>query len=301
MSWRGRGLLLLCALGVSAAALSASRPASPAPGSDLSPYGGLGTWVDIYDQPVWKNPAPALRAMKARGARTLYLETSNYRQTTDVVRPTGTGRILEAAHSLGLKVVAWYLPGFLRPAVDLRRSLAALRFRSGAGQRFDSFALDIEASIVRSVPLRSARLLSLSTALRRTAGLSYPLGAIIPAPRGMQLLPKYWPQFPYRRLAQLYDVFLPMAYFTYQTREATYGYTLRNVGIIRREVGDSAVPIHVIGGVADSASAAQVRGFVRAARACGVLGASLYDFLTTKRGHWAELAPVKKPARRSAC
>ena len=301
MSWRGRGLLLLCALGVSAAALGASRPASPAPAPDISLYGGLGTWVDIYDQPVWKNPGPALRAMKARGARTLYLETSNYRQTTDVVRPTGAGRILDAAHALGLKVVAWYLPGFLRPAVDLRRSLAALRFRSGAGQRFDSFALDIEASVVRSVPLRNARLVSLSAALRRAGGVSYPLGAIIPAPRGMQLQRRYWPQFPYRRLAQLYDVFLPMAYFTYQRREGTYGYTVRNVGIIRREVGNPGVPIHVIGGVADSASTAQVRSFVRAARACGVLGASLYDFLTTKRGHWAELGPVKKSARRSAC
>jgi hypothetical protein len=289
--------VLVCLLAALLAVLAESRAARSRPVAALTLYGGLGTWVDIYDLQVWRNPVAALTAMKARGVRTLYLETSNYRAASDVVRPAGTARILEAAHALGLKVVAWYLPGFLNPARDTRRTLAAVRFRTPRGQRFDSFALDIEAPVVRSVPLRTARLLRLSSALRRAVGPSYALGAIIPAPRGMQILPRYWPGFPYRQLAATYDIFLPMAYFTYRARNpaTTYDYTVRNVAIIRRATANAKVPIHMIGGVAENATARQVRGFVRAARDCGVMGASVYDFLTTSVPHWAELRTFSRP------
>ena len=63
---------------------------------------------------------------------------------------------------------------------------------------------------------RSVRLLGLSSALRKAVGPDYPLGAIIPSPRGMQLRPDYWPRFPYEGLARTYDVFMPMGYFTYR-------------------------------------------------------------------------------------
>ena len=233
--------VLVCLLAALLATLSGPRAARSQPAPALALYGGLGTWVDIYDLRVWRNPVAALTAMKARGVRTLYLETSNYRQASDIVRPAGTARIVEAAHALGLKVVAWYLPGFLNPARDTRRTLAAVRFRTPRGHRFDSFGLDIEASVVRSVPLRTARLLRLSSTLRAAVGPSYALGAIIPAPRGMELLPRYWPDFPYRQLARIYDVFLPMAYFTYRARNpaTTYEYTVRNVAIIRRATSGS--------------------------------------------------------------
>ena len=295
---------VLCLLAALLAALAGSRAARSQPAPALTLYGGLGTWVDIYDLQVWRNPVAALTAMKARGVRTLYLETSNYRQASDIVRPAATARIVEAAHALGLKVVAWYLPGFLNPARDTRRTLAAVRFRTPRGQRFDSFALDIEASVVRSVPLRTTRLLGLSSALRAAVGASYALGAIIPAPRGMQLLPRYWPGFPYRQLARIYDIFLPMAYFTYRARNpaTTYDYTVRNIAIIRRATANPSVPIHMIGGVAENATAGQVRGFVRAARDCRVMGASIYDFLTTSGSHWSELRTLSRlPARPRTC
>ena len=76
--------------------------------------------------------------------------------------------------------------------------------------------------------------------LRAAVGPSYALGAIIPSPRGMQLLPKYWPGFPYSDLWQVYDVFLPMAYFSYRARgdAAVSRYVQRSIGIIRARTGD---------------------------------------------------------------
>ena len=118
------------------------------------------------------------------GVRTLYLQTGNYSQRADLVRPSALGRFVDAAHAAGLRVVAWYLPSFLYPAQDTRRALAAIRFRSPTGQRFDAFALDIEASLVRHVPLRNQRLLRLSAQLRAATGPGYALGAIIPSPVG---------------------------------------------------------------------------------------------------------------------
>jgi hypothetical protein len=208
-------------------------------------------------------------------------------------------RFVDAAHADGLQIVAWYLPSFGSSGRDLRRSLAAIRFRSADGSRFDSFALDIEASVVKSVPLRNRRLLALSSRLRAAVGASYPLGAIIPSPRGMQLLPRYWPGFPYADLAETYDVFLPMGYFSYRPKDlgGPYGYTVRNVSLIRRGTGDPAVPVHAIGGLSESSKAAQVGAFVRATRDCGVLGASMYDFSTTNAAGWKQLRRVRAGPR----
>jgi hypothetical protein len=232
--------------------------------------------------------------MAGVGVETLYIETSNSRQAKDVVHASAIGRLVEAAHASGMDVVAWYLPYLTKPARDLRRSLAAVRFRSQHGQRFDSFALDIESSAVANVSVRTTRLLAVSRSLRRAVGRNYALGGIIPSPRGMQLLPRYWPGFPYRALAGTYDVFLPMSYFSYRAKgaQATHDYTARNVGIIRAATGRPGVAIHMIGGVASGSSTGEVRAFVRAARECDVEGASLYDYVTTGGGQWRELTAL---------
>ena len=129
------------------------------------------------------------------------------------------------------------------------------------------------------VGLRTSRLLDLAAALRASAGPRYPLGAIVPAPEGMRLNPAYWPGFPFRGLRADFNVFLPMDYFTYHvtTAAAAHDYTTANVALLRRDTRDPAVPIHLIGGIADTASVAEVTAFVHAARERGVLGASLYD------------------------
>jgi hypothetical protein len=286
------GVRLLPAAAVVAAMLIA--PAGGASGSSRhgTTYAGLGTWLDIYATPFWAHPQQEVAAMARRGVRTLYLQTGNYEQRVDLVRPRALGRFIDAAHAAGMRVVAWYLPSFLYPAQDTRRALAAIRFRSPGGERFDSFALDIEASLVRSVPLRSKRLLQLSARLRATVGARYALGAIIPSPVGIRRHPTYWPRFPYRPLARFYDVFLPMAYATdagVRGIRATRAYNAADVAIIRKRTGKPHVPIHLIGGLANAMGVRELTGFMQAVGDCRPLGYSLYAFSVTGQSAWKAL------------
>jgi hypothetical protein len=262
-----------------------------APAADLAAYRGLSTWVDIYDDAVLSNPELAVSEMRGLGVGVVFLETGNSSQAADVVEPALVGRFVEAAHAEGLLVVAWYLPTLVRPARDLRRALAAIDFATPAGERFDSFALDLESSAIKLVPRRTARVLTLAERLRATVGPDYPLGAIIPAPRGMELLPAYWPGFPYAQLAGSFDVFLPMVYFSYRTHNLTQAsdYVARSIGIIREQTGNREIAIQAIGGIAARSRLGQVRGFVAAACGAGAVGIGLYDFATTRPRQWEEL------------
>jgi len=288
-----RALTLLLVGGL--LAVPSAPPAAAGLSDKLSAYRGLGTWVDIFDDPEWRRPVAAVNRMAELGIRTLYVETANYRQTKAIVYAKKTAKMIETAHDLGIEVVAWYLPGFQNLTLDRKRSMAAIRFTTPRGDRFDSFALDIEDSTVEPATKRTKRLLKLSRQIRRAVGAAYPLGAIIPAPRGMQLKRDYWPGFPFKGLAKIYDVFLPMGYWSYRSEggyEFSRDYARRNVRIIRNRTGRAAVPIHPIGGVSEDVTRAEVRGFVRGAREHGVIGASLYDFGTTTDGQWSEMRRV---------
>jgi len=265
--------------------------ASAAPKATLEPYRGLATWVDIFDVGLWRDPEGAAASIAERGVRTVYVETSNFSQKVAVLRPVRVARFLEAAHAEGLEVVAWYLPGFLKPAVDIERSLAAVRFQSANGHSFDGFALDIESHAVNSVELRNRRLLRIGRELREAVGPDYRLGAIIPSPRGLEISPNAWPAFPYTDLAEQFDVFLPMVYFTYHTTKPkrTRAYVKNSIAILRRETGDPSVRVHVIGGVGDRVRAGQTEAFVDVACGAGIMGASMYDFATTSATKWAQL------------
>jgi hypothetical protein len=288
-------LAVVAAVGASAAASGRAQE-----GPDLSVYMGLATWVDLYDPHVLARPEAAVAAMAKRGVGTLFLETSNYHQRQDIVRPDRVGRFVEAAHAHGLAIVAWYVPSFANLARDTRRSLAALNFRSRGDEQFDSFALDIEATVVRSVRVRTARLVALSTRLR-AAFPDLTLGAIVPAPSGMQRLPWYWPGFPFEDLAENFDVFLPMGYFTYRSHRPRFSnvYTRLNISLLREATGNPALPVHAIGGLARDATPTQVREFLKAARAGHVLGSSLYDFADTTPRQWAALQASNVPATSS--
>jgi hypothetical protein len=258
---------------------------------DLSAYTGLATWVDLYDPHVLARPESAVTVMAKHGVRTLFLETSNYQMRRDVVRPDRVDRFIEAAHANGLQIVAWYLPSLTDLNRDLRRSLAAVNYTTSTGEQFDSFGLDIEATLVRSPSRRNARLLLLSKRLRAAVPQELALGAIVPSPRGMQLLPWYWPRFPLAQLARSFDVFLPMGYFTYRPHYpgGSAAYTLTNIMLLREGTGDPALPVHPIGGIAGSATPSQVRGFERAARTGAAIGSSLYDFAGTTSRQWTQM------------
>jgi hypothetical protein len=258
---------------------------------DLSAYTGLATWVDLYDPRILARPESSVAEMAKHGVRTLFLETSNYQMTRSIVRPDRVDRFITAAHANGLQIVAWYLPSLTDLDRDLRRSLAAVNHTTGTGEQFDSFALDIEATLVRSPSLRNARLLQLSRRLRAAAPRELALGAIVPSPRGMQLLPWFWPRFPLVQLARSFDVFLPMGYFTYRPHYpgGSAAYTRTNITLLREGTGNPALPVHAIGGLSGVATTSQVRSFERAARNGAAIGSSLYDFAGTTVRQWVQM------------
>ena len=257
------------------------------PGPDISPYEGVGTWIDMYDTGPRRKPEAAIDRMAALGVRTLYLQTSNWQKAFAIYKPDITARLIDRAHEHGIAVVAWYLPSFATPKKDWRRTKAAIEFETAAGNRFTSFALDIEATEVRDIAARNESAISLSRRIRDYVGEGYALGGIIPDPAG-QL---YWPDFPYTEMVEIYDVILPMGYYTYRTSgyAQTYRYAKRNVTLIRSESGDAGVPVHAIGGIAGRASRREVQAFLDGSNAAGVMGVSLYDYPITLDWEWAKL------------
>jgi hypothetical protein len=97
-------------------------------------------------------------------------------------------------------------------------------------------------------------------------------------------------------LAGVYDVFVPMSYYTYHVRGYTGAYddTLGNVRILRAQKGCEKTPIHLIGGTAEESTANEVRAFVRAAGETRVFGASLYTWAGTTGAQWTELKGIKR-------
>ncbi len=289
---------------------AAPLPRAAAASAPVRAYRGLGTWFDMYDYTsAWKNPAKAAANlagdMKARGVGTLYVETANYHLpegSETVYRRDALGTIIEQCHAQGIKVVAWYLPGFTDMSKDWARSKAAIDFRSAGGQKFDSFTLDIEATTVRPASTRTKRVLTLSKKIRAKVGSRYPLGACIMSPAGMTKSPSIWPGFPYAGLAAIYDVFVPMGYYTYHGDGYANAYrdTRDNIRIIREKTGMPNVPIHVIGGDSAKSSKSETMAYVRALRENGALGGSLYDFAHTSEASWVQLRNVRFNPRQSA-
>ena len=162
-------------------------------------------------------------------------------------------------------------------------------------KKFDSFTLDIESGAISSVGARNKALESLSARIRGLVGATYPLGACIPSPTGLAKKGSYWGAFPYTMLAAKYDVFVPMSYYTYHGKGATAARadTLSNVRILRAQKGCSQTPIHLIGGIAENSSAAEVGAFVSAANETHCIGASFYSWPATTSGDWKALAAIK--------
>ena len=276
-----------------------SRPAAPTLARayvDTTAYEGLGAWLDVFDTDLRRDATKTVARLVQRGVSTVFLETSSWSRPYDLQTPDLTGAFLDTAHAAGLRVVAWYLPGFQNAALDTRRSLAAIRFRSAGGGAFDSFALDIEDATVRDVKARTRRLLALVARVRAAAPGPYALGAIVPSPLGMLLKPDYWPGFPWQRLAATMDVFVPMAYSSYRSlgADGAFAYAVANVALVRALAGNPTVPVHVVGGLAGALTAADVAGFVRGALQQEAVGASLYDAATTRAALWPPLAPIAR-------
>jgi hypothetical protein len=287
-----RAALVLVGLVVAVASSSAAAPAAPR--ADAAVFGGLGTWIDIYDGELFAAPDGTAARIAARGVKAVWIETANDRAPADVMRPAQLGRLVDGLHARGVRVVAWYLPGHVKPTLDVRRSLAMLSFRTASGQAFDGIALNIESTRLRNADLRSRRAVALARRLRQEAGET-PLAIVPFNPRRLERRPSTWPRFPWAELAATSDAFAPMVYTGGALKgfDATYGYVTRALRLLRTQTGSPDIPIHVAGGVADRMGPEELAGFVAAVSDDGsVVGVSLYDWATTRPAAWRALAPL---------
>ncbi len=281
-------------------------PVSPPPVRDVSVYKGLGTWVDAFDfspqyQPGGAPPPVTPQSMDdlaAVGVKTLYLQAAkdDTRSPGDLVNPEILAPMLIRAHERGIKVVAWYLPKFYDLDSDMRRLLAIRDFRAGE-HGFDGIGLDIEWT--RDVPNpaeRNVRLIDLSRRLRAAVG-NETLSAIPLPPVLIETInPRYWPNFPWRELAPLYDVWMPMAYWTFRTKSSgyrdAYRYTEENVRRTRTNLGLPDAVVHPIGGTDNKSTEVDYQNFVRACVDSRSIGGSIYDWRTTPMSSYGTLRGV---------
>ena len=254
-------------------------------------FGGLGTWIDIYDTALYRSPDALADRLVARGIGTVWIETANDRSAKDVVEPSGLGRLVDALHTREIEVVAWYLPGHDNQVRDLRRARAMLTFRTQTGGAFDGVALDIESLREKNVPRRTTRMLDLLTRLRAEAGTT-PVAAITYPPRAFERHLSWWPAFPWGQIAAKVDAFVPMLYTGggFPGYDATYGYVARSLKLLRAAVGRPIV-VHAAGGVANRMNAEELKAFSDAVLDDGkIIGWSLYDLQTMTPAAWTAMA-----------
>ncbi|CAN5660524.1 hypothetical protein BH20ACT2_BH20ACT2_23470 [soil metagenome] len=269
---------------------------------NLDPYRGHGTWVDAFDfDPAYQAEGgePALAPasvdeMADAGVRTIYLQAARIDERSPAMLTDRSllAQFLIRAHRRDLAVVGWYLPKFADIDADLAHLEAMADFEV-AGHRLDGVAVDIE--FTDDVPdhgARSARLVELSQRLRASRD-GEALGAIVLPPVQIEVVnPAFWPGFPWRDLASLYDVWLPMSYWTFRTEDSGYqdgfSYNAESTERLRANLGDGDAVVHGIGGIGDEATAEDLGGFVRSLVETGSVGGSIYD--------WDTLAPESRRA-----
>jgi hypothetical protein len=270
--------------------------------ANVTPFRGLGTWVDAFDYAApyqaFGAPPPVTPAsvddMARLGVRTLYFQAakSDTRSPGPLVDEKLAGQFLERAHHDGVRVVAWYLPLLGDLDADLAHVRAMYEFESG-GQRFDGIALDIEwTQGVPDTTQRNARLVTFTKRVRKLIGAHTPLGAIVyPAVQLEVLNQTLWPNFPYRKLAPSIDVWMPMAYWTFRTgdyRDA-FVYTDESVKRLRTRLHDPSAPVHPVGGIASVSGPLDYQRYLQAIGADRAIGWSLYDYNTTVSSAWPAL------------
>ena len=285
------------------ATTAAPRPASPPytvrPGS-IESYKGLGTWVDVYDwSNAFTNNRPSFGVadvdrVAAEGVQTLYLQASKYQSNDHILEADRQRALIDRAHQHGMRVVSWYLPTFQDTPRDVARLIAI------AGLPVDSIAVDIESTEVADDTERSRRLVQLSQELRAALPQAS-IGAIVLPPVVTDVLnTEYWSGFPWAELVPLYDVWMPMGYWTNRTPKSgyrdAYRYTHENVTRLRNHLGRPDIPIHHIGGLGRSTvngspdtDVSDIQAYRRAAVETGTIGGSIYDWGTTNPALWPHL------------
>lgn len=268
-------------------------------------YRGYGTWVDVFDfSPPYAGATPSLssadlQAMADAGVRTVYLQAARLddRSPSGLEDPWLLADWLLTAHDLGIDVVAWYLPRFGEGTADLDRVQAMADFEV-LGHRFDGVGIDIEwTGDGVDDDTRSARLIELGREVA-AANPDLPLGAIVLPPVLIEVVnDAFWPGFPWAEIAPDYDVWLPMAYWSFRSESSGYGdgyaYVEESVRRLRDNIGDPDALVHPIGGIGGIdgiddpddpaeplATLAELDNFAIAVAETAGIGASVYDWNT---------------------
>jgi hypothetical protein len=260
---------------------------------EVDAYAGHGAWVDVFDfDPAYQSggePAITLDSideMAEHGVDTIYLQAARLDERTPdgVVSPLLLYQFLRRAHEQDLRVVGWYLPKFGDVGADVQRVELMDRF-DVFGEQLDGIAIDIEDNAtVPDAAERSERLVEFSTRAKDVVGDDV-LGAIVLPPVQIEVVnPDFWPEFPYRRLAPVYDVWMPMSYWTFRTQDSGYndGYTYNEESTrrLRDNLGDDDALVHGIGGIGDLATTEALADFARSLADTDSIGGSIYDWST---------------------
>lgn len=275
----------------------AAGPIPYFPPGGIEPYRGLGVWLDVLDwSPSYTSgrasvtPA-AVDRMADLGVQTIYIQTSRYNRTEDIIDPGVLGQFIDRAHARGLRIVAWYMPTHEDHETDVRRLIAA------AALPVDGICVNIESQNQPDIALRNERVLDLSYRLRAATGK--PMSAVVVPPVVTQILNvNYWPNFPWQQLAGTYDVWMPMAYWTNRTPASGwrdgYRYIAENTTLIRTLTGRPDAAVHPVGGIANEVTVAEVDGMAQALVDTGAIGGSLYDYVTSSDPLWASLQAFRR-------
>lgn len=270
-------------------------PAAPVVADQSDIFRGLGAWVDLYDMRL--DPDATAARMARAGVRTLYIQTG--RSNTPYGVDPRVGRWLRAAHARDIKVVGWYLPFYRDIERDVKRTVAIANARFGS-HRFDGLGIDIEyRGAVRGAYRWNRRMLAHATLVRRAVGSRFPLATIPPPPLQMRIAPGHWAGFPWKALAKQSDAIMLMSYWSDRRgcpaikAFCSYEYTARNVSLTRALINDSRVLVHIIGGIGNSISGAELNEFINAAWDANADGASIYDVATTRASWWRALGRLQ--------
>lgn len=293
---------------------TAAVPADPPPGSSPSfpvaagVYRGMGAWVDIFDYHTRAEvtAGPMLDNMSRRGVRTVFLQSSRFKQPEDILNPEKVGIFIDEAHARGIAVVAWYVPGFGHLDRDIRSSMAAIEFKSSTGHSFDGFAPDIETGddLIGGDRARfNAGIAEYSRRLRERAG-GRVLGAIVVDAKNNERAPAKWAGFPWPEIGRYYDVVLPMAYWSVTKRggcgaEYDTAQYMREVYDKTQALMQIHRPLNIIGGIGNCISHSETAHMVDALLEKGAIGGGLYDFETqesngARDGIWQELTRLNR-------
>lgn len=269
----------------------------------IDSYRGLGAWVDGFDYspPYSSTGVPplvpaAVNEMAAQGVQTLYLQSGRLdERSPDLLEDRWLlAEFLLRADQHDIDVIAWYLPKWTEDTTDLEHLLAAHEFEV-LGHRFDGIAVDIEWNQDGlEIDERNRRFLALSQSLRALTA-DDPLGAIVLPPVQTEVInPTFWPGFPWVEIAGLYDVWLPMSYWSFRTDPYGdgYAYNEESTRRLRNNLGDPGALVHAIGGIGGQVDAPpsgtepfiarvdQLEGFAQSLADTGAIGGSIYDWLT---------------------